>query len=124
MSFIQINGQIIGNFKRKSYFCRDFSSKMENQYANLIQEFESNIGELIAELKKLREENARLQTELERKQEDLMKAHKDILDLRKEYTVLQTASGMAGSEENRRNSVQHLNKIVREIDKCLALLNE
>ena len=53
-----------------------------------------------------------------------MKAHKEILDLRKEYTLLQTANGLGGSDENRQFSRKHLNKIVREIDKCLALLSE
>ena len=53
-----------------------------------------------------------------------MEAHKEILDLQKEYKLLQTANGLGGSDENRRNSRQHLNKIVREIDKCLALLSE
>ena len=70
------------------------------------------------------DENENLAAELERKREDLMKAHKEILDLRKEYTLLQTANGLGGSDENRQFSRKHLNKIVREIDKCLALLSE
>lgn len=97
---------------------------MENRYANLINEFESNVKKLISEQKALREENVNLAAELERKREDLMKAHKEILDLRKDYTLLQTVNGLGGSDENREFSRQHLNKIVREIDKCLALLSE
>lgn len=97
---------------------------MENRYANLTNEFESNVKKLISELKALRDENKNLTAELERKREDLMKAHKEILDLRKDYTLLQTANGLGGSDENRQFSQQHLKKIVREIDKCLALLSE
>ncbi|MBP8903253.1 MAG: hypothetical protein KBG43_01405 [Paludibacteraceae bacterium] len=99
-------------------------NSMENRYANLINEFESNVRKLISEHKALRDENENLAAELERKREDLMKAHKEILDLRKEYTLLQTANGLGGSDENRQFSRKHLNKIVREIDKCLALLSE
>lgn len=97
---------------------------MENRYTNLIKEFESNVKKLISEQVYLRDENENLRAELERRTEDLMKAHKDILDLRKEYNLLKTASGLGGSDESRQNSRQHLNKIVREIDKCLALLSE
>ena len=53
-----------------------------------------------------------------------MAAHKDILDLRSDYKILQTTMGMGGSEDERKNSRQHLDKIVREIDKCLMLLND
>ncbi len=111
-------------FKAKSYFCGDLVKSMENRYADLIREFESNIKKLISEQKALREKNKSLAAELEGKKNDLMEAHKEILDLRKEYTLLQSANGLGGSDENRQFSRQHLNKIVREIDKCLALLSE
>ena len=98
--------------------------RMENRYVKLIAEFESNVTKLITEQVALRDKNKILTTELDRKKEELMQAHKDILDLRKEYTLLQTANGLGGSDENRQFSQQHLKKMVREIDKCLALLSE
>jgi len=97
---------------------------MENQYANLISEFELRIKKLISGYKAIQKENETLTAELQRKQDDLMAAHKDILDLRNDYKILQTSMGLGGSEEERRSSRQHLDKIVREIDKCLMLLNE
>ncbi len=97
---------------------------MENRYKNLIQEFEDNVKRLIKERNMLLEENETLKADVQHKQEELMQAHKEILDLRKECSLLKTASGLGGSAESRENSKQHLNKIVREIDKCLALLNE
>lgn len=97
---------------------------MENRYESLINEFERNFKRLIAERKTDREENETLKAELERKQEDLMKAHKEVLDLRSELNLLLTADGLSGSSDNREHSRKHLTKIVQEIDKCLALLNE
>ena len=97
---------------------------MENRYASLISEFELRIQKLISEYRILRQENDILKAELSRKQEELMAAHKDILDLRSDYKILQTTMGMGGSEDERKNSRQHLDKIVREIDKCLMLLND
>ena len=97
---------------------------MENRYANLISEFELRLKKLISEYNVLIKENVSLKAELGRKQEDLMTAHKDILDLRNDYKILQTTMGLGGSEDERKNSRQHLDKIVREIDKCLMLLND
>lgn len=97
---------------------------MENRYANLISEFELRLKKLISEYNVLIKENDTLKAELGRKQEDLMTAHKDILDLRNDYKILQTTMGLGGSEDERKNSRQHLDKIVREIDKCLMLLND
>lgn len=97
---------------------------MENRYQNLIKEFEENFRKLLAERNALRTENNILKEESERKHEDLMKAHKEILDLRNEYNLLQTADGLSGSAVSRENSRKHLVKMVQEIDKCLALLNE
>ena len=97
---------------------------MENRYANLISEFELRLKKLISEYYVLHKENDTLKAELGRKQEDLMTAHKDILDLRNDYKILQTTMGLGGSEDERKNSRQHLDKIVREIDKCLMLLND
>lgn len=97
---------------------------MENRYQNLIKEFEENFRKLLAERNALKSENSFFKEELDRKQEDLMKAHKEILDLRNEYNLLQTADGLSGSAESREISRKHLVKMVQEIDKCLALLNE
>lgn len=97
---------------------------MENRYKNLILEFEANVKKLIAERNALLEENKTIKAEVARKQEELMQAYKEILDLRKECTLLETASGLGGSAESREYSKKHLNNLVREIDKCLALLNE
>lgn len=97
---------------------------MENRYKNLILEFETNVKKLIAERNALLKENKTLKAEAARKQDELMQAHKEILDLREECTLLETAGGLSGSAESRETSKKHLSNIVREIDKCLALLNE
>lgn len=97
---------------------------MENRYANLIKDFETNLRKLLSERLLLRKENIQLKQELETKKEDLMQAHKEVLDLRNEIKLLQAASGMGGSADDRKLSRKHLNKMVQEIDKCLTLLND
>jgi septal ring factor EnvC (AmiA/AmiB activator) len=98
---------------------------MTNRYEELIHAFEKRLRKLISEFKSLQEQNSLLKADLARKQTDLMEAHQEILELRKNYDHLQLAKNMVGgSEAEKAESKQQITKMVREIDKCLALLDE
>lgn len=99
---------------------------MTNKYDELIHAFEAKLRKLITEYKSLQEQNTKLIADLERKQNDLMHAHQEVLELRKDYDHLQMAKNISGSgsETERIESKQRISKMVREIDKCLALLDE
>jgi len=97
---------------------------MTNKYDELINAFEMKLRKLISEYESLRDQNEQLKTELERKQEDLMQAHQQILEIRSSYDRLRVARNLGETDEERVESKRRINKIVREIDKCLALLNE
>ena len=98
---------------------------MTNRYEELIHAFEIKLRKLISEYTSLQEQNKLLKVELDRKQTDLMVAHQEILELRKNYDHLQIAKNMmSGSEAEKAESKQQITKMVREIDKCLALLDE
>ncbi len=97
---------------------------MTNKYEELINAFESKLRKLFSEYRLLQIQNAHLKEELDRKQNDLMHAHQEILELRKNYDHLRMAKNLGGSEIERNESKQRISKMVREIDKCLALLDE
>jgi uncharacterized protein involved in exopolysaccharide biosynthesis len=97
---------------------------MTNRYEELINAFEKKLRKLISEYKSLQEQNALLKADLDRRQTDLMLAHQEVLELRKNYDHLQLARNLGGSEDERTDSKQRINKMVREIDKCLALLDD
>ena len=97
---------------------------MTNRYEELIAAFELKLRKLMSEYQSLQEQNAELKAELERKHTDLMHAHQDILELRKNFDHLRIARNLGISQEDRNESKQRINKMVREIDKCLALLDE
>ena len=96
---------------------------MTNRYEELIAAFELKLRKLMSEYQSLQEQNAELKAELERKHTDLMHAHQDVLELRKNYDHLRIARNLGVSQEDRNESKQRINKMVREIDKCIALLN-
>lgn len=97
---------------------------MTNKYEKLINAFETKLRKLMLEYKSLQEKNLALIGELDRKQTDLMLAHQEVLELRKNYDHLRTARDLGSNEKCQLESKQRINKMVREIDKCLTLLNE
>ncbi|MFM2293493.1 MAG: hypothetical protein RIS29_3306 [Bacteroidota bacterium] len=97
---------------------------MANNYDELISGFESKLRKLISEYQSLQEQNIRLKAELDRKQTDLMHAHQEVLELRKNYDHLQLAKNIGLSDAEKAESRQQIAKMVREIDKCIALLDE
>jgi len=111
-------------FKAKVYFCMQFSEKMTHNYEELIKGFELRLRTLISGYRSLQEKNAILVSELERRQNDLMLAHREILELRQNYDHLRMARTLAATDEEKAESKKRIEKMVREIDKCLALLDE
>jgi len=101
-----------------------FSEKMTHNYEELIKGFELGLRTLISGYRSLQEKNAILVSELERRQNDLMLAHREILELRQNYDHLRMARTLAATDEEKAESKKRIEKMVREIDKCLALLDE
>ena len=97
---------------------------MTNRYEELIDAFEFKLRKLMSEYRSLQDQNAELKAELNRKHTDLMMAHQEVLELRKNYDHLRIARNLGVTDEDRNESKQRINKMVREIDKCLTLLNE
>ncbi|ADQ80812.1 hypothetical protein Palpr_2682 [Paludibacter propionicigenes WB4] len=97
---------------------------MTNRYEELIHAFEIKLRKLISEYKSLQIQNTQLKADLDRKQTDLMIAHQEVLELRKNYDHLKMARNLGVSENEKTESKQKIAKMVREIDKCLALLDE
>ncbi|MDR1585134.1 MAG: hypothetical protein LBS07_03025 [Prevotellaceae bacterium] len=97
---------------------------MTNKYEESIAAFEQKLRKLMSEYRLLREENTRLKDDLNRKHNDLMLAHKDVLTLQEDYEQLRIARNLASTEDERNEAKQSITKLIREIDKCLALLND
>ncbi|CAL2079203.1 hypothetical protein LNI90_07760 [Tenacibaculum dicentrarchi] len=64
----------------------------------------------------LRENHAKLHVLLEEKTQELKIKQE-------EYQLLKVVKTIQGSSENRKETKQKINTLVREIDKCISLLN-
>jgi len=97
---------------------------MTNRHEELINAFETKLRILFSEYQSLKVRNQELKAELSKEHDSLMKAHSEILDLRKRNDHLSLANQFGGTGEGRIEAKKQIDRIVREIDQCLALIDE
>ena len=97
---------------------------MTNSYEELINSFESKLKRLISEYESLKNKNASLQADLNKMENERNQAIKEKLEVQEDHDHLRMARYLNMSPKERKISKQYINKLVREIDKCLALLDE
>ena len=89
----------------------------------VVESIENRVAELIGQLKELRAENL----ELKKNNEELrilLETHKKrATDLEEQNKVAKIARSVTISEDDRKMQRKRLNEMVREIDKCIALIN-
>jgi uncharacterized protein YhaN len=74
--------------------------------------------------KELKKENATLKQLLSEKEEEIARMADSQKELEARYTNLKMARMISINDNELRDTKQRLSKLVREVDKCIALLNE
>lgn len=97
---------------------------MTDEEKKLLSTFETQLRHLIFLHDELRRENAALKQELEAKENECRKVQADFQELEQRYTDLKTATTISLNGSDVRETKIRLSKLVREVDKCIALLNE
>ena len=72
----------------------------------------------------LKLENVDLKQQLSGKKEDLRLASEEIKSMKAKYDNLKMARIIAVRQDDFKGAKQRLSKLVREVEKCIALLNE
>ena len=57
-------------------------------------------------------------------QEQLEKEQQSVLELKEKNKILKLSVSLQGEEQDTQAARQRINELVREIDKCIALLNK
>lgn len=78
---------------------------------------------LMSAYKLLRSENAQLKEDLEQCRQQLADAENRVEKARDEYQTLKTARMIEVSGGDIKESRARLSKLIREVDKCIALLD-
>lgn len=98
--------------------------EMTQEHEKLLATFEVRLGDLISLCNKLKEENAGLQEALSLKDTEVSQLKQMIDALNIRYNNLLTAKALSTQEGNVKDAQQRLSRLVREVDRCIALLNE
>lgn len=89
----------------------------------LLRTLEARVTQVTLEYKALKDRYAALLRTMEEKDATIAALHSQIDRLQTDYANLKTAKMIDISSEDMKNAKSRLSKLVREVDKCIALLN-
>lgn len=96
---------------------------MSEKQEKLLANFELRMKQLMFLCDSLREQNSALQEELRNKNATIENLNTDVLQLKKQYDNLKFAKAFSsGNQDEMQSAKQRLSKLVRDVDKCIALL--
>ena len=97
---------------------------MTEEDKKLIRTFETRLRNFMSLFDKQKEEIIILRQELKNKEQEIESLRISRLDLETQYTNLKTARTISLYDKDIKETKQRLTSLVREVDKCIALLNE
>lgn len=89
-----------------------------------IEKLKGKISDLKSLFEKTKDSNTALINENEDLKEELRLSRQKLQELEQRYNSLKLAGAVLSSSEDSSDAKQKIDKIVREIDKCIALLNQ
>ena len=97
---------------------------MKEEDRKLISSFEGKLRHLMFLYEELRQENADLKHLISEKDEEIKQLQLSRKELEEQYADLKTARTLSLYDKDIKDTKQRLTSLVREIDRCIALLNE
>ena len=97
---------------------------MTEEDRKLISSFEGKLRHLMFLFDELKQENADLKLLLSKKDEEIKQLEQSRKELEAQYTDLKMARTISLYDKDIKDTKQRLSSLVREVDKCIALLNE
>jgi predicted nuclease with TOPRIM domain len=97
---------------------------MENNLNDSVKYIAHSVNRLIKLNAEADEKANQLQLENERLKEQLERKESELATLNKQYEALRMGEKIAGNAEDRDDLRKKVNELVREVDKCIALLND
>lgn len=95
---------------------------MKEDDLQLVKLLETRVRQLILRNKELRQQNAQLWQQVTEDDAQIQALKEQNKQLRVQYADLKTARMLQLSDNDTRNARQRMTRLVREIDKCIAIL--
>ena len=90
----------------------------------LLNDLKANIQQLFSEYKKLNTEKKQLENKVDGLKSDIELLEQARLEISRNNEQLEIANRILSGNDENRKAKQKINNIIREIDKCIALLNK
>ncbi len=97
---------------------------MTEDQKKLLAVFEARIRQLMFMYNTIKSENATLKAQLSVKEQELQSALNEIKNWNAKYDNLKMARIISVAQDDFQGAKKKLANLVREVDKCIALLNE
>ena len=97
---------------------------MTEEDRKLISSFEGKLRHFMFLYDELKQENADLRNLLMQKEQEILQLEQSKKELEVQYTDLKMARTLSLYDKDIKDTKQRLTSLVREVDKCIALLNE
>lgn len=97
---------------------------MTEEDKKLLNTFEGKLRHLLLLYKEVKKENASLRELLAEKENEILRMESSRKELEEKYTNLKMARIISINDSELRDTKQRLARLVREVDKCIAMLNE
>ena len=97
---------------------------MTEEDKKVISTFEGKLRHFMFLYEELKQENVDLKQLLQKKEEEIKRLERDLKEASAQYTDLKMARTISLYDKDIKDTKQRLSSLVREIDKCIALLNE
>jgi len=97
---------------------------MNNDYQFVIEGLKSKIELIISKYEEVASENRRLVQEFDQCRTDLNNSINKNKELEEKINKLQLIGAFTSSSADVKEAKQKIGKIIKEIDKCIALLND
>ncbi len=97
---------------------------MAEENKRLFESFNEKLMRFIFLYKELKRENASLKQSLSEKESEIVRLENNLKELENQYANLKTVRMLSVNDQGICETKQRITKLVREVDKCIALLNE
>lgn len=97
---------------------------MTDQEKNLLVDFKLKVKQIIAKHETLKQEKNQLLEKISNLESTIIQLQKENRYIEQKYENLKLARMLDASDDENKDAKNRIQKLVREIDKCIALLNK
>lgn len=96
---------------------------MTHEQETSLRNFESLVRQLMMAYEQERRANKELREALQRSQQTINNQEQQLQQAKREYDTLRTARMLEVCNDDVNNARSRISKLIREVDKCIALIN-